>query len=134
MAEIVPVEAASHRIALFGRFELDRRRGHLLCAGDPVHLRPQAYEVLDYLVAHQGRLITKDVLIAHVWQGRAVGDDSLVQCLRDVRLALGEEGGRVLRNVRGRGYIFDPGLAGKPEDLVAVDAPDGVAVAVAPSV
>ena len=64
MAEIVPIAAASDRIVLFGRFELDRRRGHLLSAGDPVHLRPQAYEVLDYLVAHQGRLITKDVLIA----------------------------------------------------------------------
>jgi DNA-binding winged helix-turn-helix (wHTH) protein/tetratricopeptide (TPR) repeat protein len=115
MAENWPIEAGADRITLFGRFELDRRQGCLLRAGAPVHLRPQAYEVLDYLAARQGRLITKDTLIAHLWHGRAVGDDSLVQCLRDVRLALGDEGAHVLRNVRGRGYIFDTSAAASQE-------------------
>ena len=88
---------------------LDTARGSLLRAGEPVHLRPQAYEVLKYFAEHRGRLVGKDALIQHVWQGRAVGDDSLVQCLRDVRHALGDDAATIVRNVRGRGYIFDPG-------------------------
>jgi TolB-like protein/DNA-binding winged helix-turn-helix (wHTH) protein len=96
------------RLPLFGPFALDVARGCLLRAGDPVHLRPQSYRVLEYLVRHRGRLVGKDTLIEHVWQGRAVGDDSLVQCLRDVRLALDDAGARVVRTIRGRGYIFEP--------------------------
>ncbi|HUS11849.1 MAG TPA: tetratricopeptide repeat protein [Pyrinomonadaceae bacterium] len=96
------------KLHLFGEFVLDRARGTLLRAGQPVHLRPQAYKTLKYLVENSGRLISKDQLIEQVWEGRAVTDDSLVQCLRDVRHALGEGGNQYLRNERGRGYIFDP--------------------------
>ena len=100
---------ADDRLPLFGSYSLDTARGSLLRAGEPVHLRPQAYEALKYFAEHRGRLIGKDALIQHVWQGRAVGDDSLVQCLRDVRHALGDDAATIVRNVRGRGYIFDPG-------------------------
>ena len=105
-------------VHLFEEFTLDPTRGCLLCAGEPIHLRPQSYEVLKYLVEHKGRLVSKDRLIEEVWRGRAVTDDSLVQCLRDVRHAFGGGGDRYIRNVRGRGYIFDPrpdeGEARKP--------------------
>jgi DNA-binding winged helix-turn-helix (wHTH) protein/Flp pilus assembly protein TadD len=96
------------RLHLFADYTLDRSRGTLLRGGEAIHLRPQSYELLTYLADHRGILISKDQLIEHIWQGRAVGDDSLVQCLRDVRAALGESGAAVIRTVRGRGYIFDP--------------------------
>jgi TolB-like protein/DNA-binding winged helix-turn-helix (wHTH) protein/Flp pilus assembly protein TadD len=99
-------EEKSH---LFGEFVLDTARGSLLRAGRPIHLRPQAYTALKYLVENRGRLISKDRLIEEVWEGRAVTDDSLVQCLRDVRHALGADGNKYLKNERGRGYVFDPG-------------------------
>ena len=95
------------KLQLFEDFELDTVRGCLLRAGRPVHLRAQAYRLLKFLTENRGRLISKDQLIQEVWEGRAVTDDSLVQCLRDVRQALGEGGNRYLRNERGRGYIFD---------------------------
>ena len=95
------------KLHLFGEYVLDTARGSLMRAGQPIHLRPQAYTALKYLVENRGRLIGKDQLIEEVWEGRAVTDDSLVQCLRDVRQALGDEGNRYLRNERGRGYIFD---------------------------
>jgi DNA-binding winged helix-turn-helix (wHTH) protein/Flp pilus assembly protein TadD len=98
---------ADDRLHLFATFTLDRARGCLLSDGEVVHLRPQAYRLLAYLAEQRGRLVSKDELIHHVWQGRAVGDDSLVQCLRDVRHALGSEGPARIRTVRGRGYIFE---------------------------
>jgi serine/threonine-protein kinase len=92
---------------MFGDYALDVERGCLLRGGEPVHLRPQSYEVLKYLAENPGRLISKNRLIEEVWRGRAVTDDSLVQCLRDVRHALGQHGAQYIRNVRGRGYIFE---------------------------
>lgn len=99
------------RIELFADFTLDLARGCLLSRDQPVHLRPQAYELLKYLAENRGRLISKDRLIETIWHKRAVTDDALVQCLIEVRHALGIEGKQYLRNVRGRGYIFDAEVA-----------------------
>jgi TolB-like protein/DNA-binding winged helix-turn-helix (wHTH) protein/Tfp pilus assembly protein PilF len=95
------------RLHLFGDYVLDTARGSLLRSGHPVHLRPQAYRALKFLAENRGRLISKDRLVEEIWEGRAVTDDSLVKCLRDVRQALGE-GARLLRTEHGRGYILEP--------------------------
>lgn len=96
------------KIHLCEEFMLDLARGCLLRAGQPIHLRPQSYEVLRYLAENKGRLISKDQIIEEVWQGRAVTDGSLGKCIEEVRQALGESARSYVRNVRGRGYIFDP--------------------------
>jgi Tol biopolymer transport system component/DNA-binding winged helix-turn-helix (wHTH) protein len=98
------------RIILFDEFILDLARGCVVRAGEPVHLRPQTYEVLKYLVESRGHLISKDKLIEEVWKGRAVTDGSLGKCIEEVREALGPEAKEYVRNVRGRGYIFDTGI------------------------
>jgi TolB-like protein/DNA-binding winged helix-turn-helix (wHTH) protein len=98
---------SEERIKLFDEFTLDMARGCVLRSGQEVHLRPQAYEVLKYLVEHRGHLISKDRLIDEVWQGRAVTDGSLGKCIEEIRDALGENSKNYVRNVRGRGYIFD---------------------------
>ena len=100
-------------IPLFQEFTLDLARGCVMRASQPIHLRPQTYEVLKYLVEHRGRLIAKDTLIEEVWEGRAVTDGSLGKCIEEVRQALGPEGRSYVRNVRGRGYIFE--ALSKPE-------------------
>jgi TolB-like protein/DNA-binding winged helix-turn-helix (wHTH) protein/Tfp pilus assembly protein PilF len=97
------------RVTLFNTFTLDLARGCVLDGGRPIHLRRQSYEVLKYLVENRGHLISKDQLIAEIWQGRAVTDGSLGKCIEEVREALGPEARQYLRNVRGRGYIFDTG-------------------------
>ena len=95
-------------VHLFQDFTLDLARGCVTRSGQPIHLRPQSYEVLKYLVENKGHLISKDILIHEIWQGRAVTDGSLGKCIEEVREALGSDSRQYLRNVRGRGYIFDP--------------------------
>jgi TolB-like protein/DNA-binding winged helix-turn-helix (wHTH) protein/Tfp pilus assembly protein PilF len=85
-------------------------------AGREVALRPQAFKVLVYLLDNAGRLVSKDELMKQVWPDVFVTDDSLVQCIRDVRRALGDEKQSVLRTVPRRGYrlvVSDVGC-GKP--------------------
>ena len=99
--------AANEKVSLFNGFALDRVRGCLLHGGEPVHLRPQSYRVLEYLVENDGRLISNDALIEAVWEGRAVTDGAVGKCIEELRSIFGEDGRQYLKNVRGRGYIFD---------------------------
>lgn len=75
-------------------------------AGRPVELRPQAFQILRHLARCPGRLVTKDELMAVVWPGVVVTDDSLVQAIGDVRRALGDAGHRLVKTVPRRGYLL----------------------------
>jgi TolB-like protein/DNA-binding winged helix-turn-helix (wHTH) protein len=83
--------------------DLDRETLHD-GAGNPIALRPQAFSVLRYLLQHPDRLVSKEEIMQVVWPATAVTDDSLVQCVRDVRRALGDEAHAVLKTVSRRGY------------------------------
>jgi TolB-like protein/DNA-binding winged helix-turn-helix (wHTH) protein/tetratricopeptide (TPR) repeat protein len=76
------------------------RDGH----GGAVPMRPQAFAVLRHLLGNPGRLVAKDELMAAVWPGIAVTDDSLVQCIHEIRRALRDESHVVVRTVPRRGY------------------------------
>src|SRR2546421_2754532 len=101
------MQKISHRTRSFDGFTLDLTRGSLLRGTQEIKLPPKPYEALKYLVENPGRLISKAELIQALWPDTAVTDDSLVQCLREVRRALGEGGPQIVKTVHGRGYIFD---------------------------
>jgi len=101
------MQKLSHQILSFSEFTLDLTRGSLLHGQQEIKLRPKSFEVLRYLVQNNGRLISKDELIHAVWIDTAVTDDSLVQCLKDIRRALSDEAQEIIRTVPRRGYIFD---------------------------
>ena len=73
-------------------------------SGAAIPLRPQAFAVLKYLAERPGRLVSKGELMAAVWPGIAVTDDSLVQAVGDIRRAIGDEAHTVVRTVPRRGY------------------------------
>jgi TolB-like protein len=75
---------------------------------ESVPLRPQAFAVLRYLVTHAGRLITKDELMRVVWPGVAVTDDSLVQCVHEIRRVLQDNEHKLLKTAPRRGYRLMP--------------------------
>jgi adenylate cyclase len=92
------------------RFEgctLDQFRGSFSRGVDDIDLRPKTFSVLQYLVANAGRLLSKDEILKAVWPGVFVTEDSLVRCVHEARLALGDADGRLIRTVPRRGYLFD---------------------------
>src|SRR5437879_1202869 len=101
------MQKLSHQIHSFDGFTLDLTRGRLQRGQKEIKLRPKSFEVLKYLIENNGRLISKDELIHAVWVEAAVTDDSLVQCLKDIRHALSDEKQQIIKTVHGRGYIFD---------------------------
>ena len=97
----------ANRSYSFGEYTLDLARGALLKSGADVRLRPKAFEVLRLLIERHGRLVTKDELLHEVWGQTVVTEASVVQCLIDVRRAIGDESQQTIKTVPRRGYIFD---------------------------
>ncbi|OLE73710.1 MAG: hypothetical protein AUG12_04155 [Acidobacteria bacterium 13_1_20CM_2_57_8] len=71
-------------------------------------LRPKAFAVLDYLLGHPGRLVTKEELLNAVWPGTFVGEAVLKVAIRQVREALGDDpqSPRFIETAHRRGYRF----------------------------
>jgi predicted ATPase/DNA-binding winged helix-turn-helix (wHTH) protein len=95
--------ATSYR---FGDFALEPDRAALLKAGVEIKLRPKVFDALRYLVENRGRLVPKEELIQALWPEAFVTDDSLVQCMVELRRALDDRSQEILKTVPRRGYIF----------------------------
>src|SRR5262245_13652591 len=91
----------------FGSFVLDLERLCLEGTSGPVDLRPKSFDVLRYLVEHPGRVVSKEELIGAVWPNVTVSDESLTQCITEVRRALGDDNKRIIKTIRRRGYLVD---------------------------
>lgn len=96
-----------HRTLIFDRFILDMTRGCLYAGEQDVGLRPKTYSVLSYLAENAGRLVPKEELYEVIWPNVVVSDDSLVQCIRELRQRLGDTEHRLIKTVARRGYMLD---------------------------
>lgn len=81
--------------------------------GRPITVREKSLRVLGKLAAHNSVTIGKDELIDAAWPGKFVSDDSLVQCIKDIRSALDDKDRQYLRTAVGRGYSLH-GVREKP--------------------
>jgi DNA-binding winged helix-turn-helix (wHTH) protein/tetratricopeptide (TPR) repeat protein len=92
----------------FGDFEIDASRFELRRRGRPIEMQPKPLEVLLYLVRHRDRIVSRQELLAELWRGVTVSEDSLDKAVSASRRALGDTGDAqtCIRTVRGRGFRF----------------------------
>jgi formylglycine-generating enzyme required for sulfatase activity/DNA-binding winged helix-turn-helix (wHTH) protein len=91
----------------FDRFTLDLMRGSLRIGDQEIELRPKTFGVLLYLARNAGRLVPKQELAEAVWPNVYVSDDSLAQCIRELRDKLGDDEHRLIKTAHRRGYLLD---------------------------
>jgi DNA-binding winged helix-turn-helix (wHTH) protein len=96
------------KTVFFGEFCLDGDNACVWRASQPLSLTPKAFMVLQYLVEHAGRLVTKQELLASVWAGTCVGDAVLKVNIRAIRQVLQDHPmtPRFIETVHRRGYRF----------------------------
>ncbi len=107
----------------FGDYTLDRERFELRRGETPVHVEPQVFDVLSYLIEHGDRVVPKEELLDEVWGDRFVSDSTVTTRIKAARRAIGDDGEsqRWIRTVRHRGYQFvgewhsDPDGSADPE-------------------
>jgi len=118
----------------FSGFELDPERAELRRPdGETVKLRPKALEMLRLFAANAGRVLSKQQLMEAIWPNVHVGEDSLFQCIREVRTALGDEKRQMVRVISGRGYLFEAQVETQAEPQIEAQVTRaGVTEAVAP--
>jgi len=97
----------THRTYTFGRFSLDTDRGVLIAGGQDIKLRPKSFQMLQYLIERHGHLVSKDHILDAIWGSTVVTDDSVTQCLVDIRRALDDRSQEMIRTIPRRGYIFE---------------------------
>src|SRR3954447_4322189 len=90
----------------FGDFVLDVDSGFLRLGDQEIPLQPKAFEVLRYLVERHGRLVVKGELMDAVWRDTAITENSLSQCIMQIRRALSDDSQKLIRTVARRGYVF----------------------------
>jgi DNA-binding winged helix-turn-helix (wHTH) protein len=90
------------------QFSLDPAAAELTRDGEPIHLPRKQLALLLYLAQRPRKLVTKEALVTHVWDGAAVGETTLSKAVTDVRKALGDssENPQIIETVSGSGYRF----------------------------
>jgi len=114
------MDQVSSNCLQFDRFTLDQARAALRFDKKEIFPRPKAFSVLRCLAQNAGRLVRKQELFEAVWPDVEVSDDSLVQCVRELRQILGDKEHRLIKTVTRRGYLLDAKVTVPAADSLSV--------------
>lgn len=87
-----------------GEIEVDSALGKVSRLGVPLVLDRSGYALLQHLVEHAGRTVSKDELLGVAWPGRVVSENSLAKAIGKLRQALGDDAAEIIQVVHGYGY------------------------------
>jgi DNA-binding winged helix-turn-helix (wHTH) protein/predicted ATPase len=125
----------------FENFTLDTDRRELRRDSDPIAVEPQVFDILEYLVRHCDRVVSRDDLIASVWGGRIVSESAVSTRINAVRSAIGDDGEsqRLIRTLPRKGFRFvgvvrQVDEEEQPRARRAAASPSSATAAVAPRV
>ncbi len=92
----------------FGEFELDSTTRQLLKRGEPVHLGPKAFDLLDLLLRHRPQAVSKAQIRDRIWPRTFVSESNLTTLVAELRTTLDDPPRRphLIRTVYGFGYAF----------------------------
>ena len=92
----------------FEDFALDPERRELRRGANLIAAEPQVFDLLEYLIRHRERVVSKDDLLAAIWHGRIVSESALTTRINSARAAIGDSGDsqRLIKTLRGKGFRF----------------------------
>jgi TolB-like protein len=137
----------SKLLYLFEDYALDSNRRELRRGAALVSLEPQVFDLLEYLIRNRQRVVSKDDLLASIWDGRVVSESTLSNRINAVRSAVNDNGDeqRLIRTLPRKGIRFvgtvreeqEPAGTGAPESAAeqprsAPPVPDRPSIAVLP--
>lgn len=92
----------------FADVEVREREFLLIKGGERLSVEPKAFRVLLFLLRNPGRLVSKDEIVASVWNESAVSDNSLTRSIAQLRRVLDDDSRepRYILTVPTLGYRF----------------------------
>jgi TolB-like protein/Flp pilus assembly protein TadD len=125
---------------------IDTDRRELRHEGELRAVEPQVFDLLEFLIRNRDRMVSRDDLLAAVWNGRIVSESTLASRINAARTAIGDNGKdqRLIRTVLRKGIRFvgavreeqKPGAAttavAAKQPRFALPLPDSPSIAVLP--
>jgi len=122
---------------LFEAYVLDTDRRELRRGSSLVSLEPKVFDLLVYVVRNRERVVSKDDMIATIWDGRLVSESTLTTCINGARCAIGDSGEnqRLIKTLPRRGIRFVGDVCeDKDSSVVTVAVPASAQPVTVPSV
>ena len=109
---------------LFEDCGLDTDRRELYRATSLISVEPKVFDLLVYVIRNRDHVVSKDDLIATIWNGRIVSESALTTCINAARTALGDSGEvqRLIKTLPRKGIRF-VGIVREEEGKPAAVAP-----------
>jgi len=87
--------------------EIDPESRSVLVDGETVNFTAKEYDLLAFLVANAGRVISRDEILEVVWSGQHETDSNVIEVfVCHLRTKIGDKDNQVIRTIRGVGYFF----------------------------
>jgi adenylate cyclase len=129
---------------LFEDYALDTERRELRRGQALVAIEPKVFDLLAFVIENRQRVVSRDDLIAQVWERRIVSESALARCISEARSAIGDDGEaqRLIKTLPRKGLRFvgvvreerQPSEVAesdaKPEKPAALPLPDKPSIAV----
>jgi two-component system OmpR family response regulator len=95
-----------HAVSHVGRLVVDERAHSVAFEGTIIELGPTDFVLLAVLARHAGQVLSKARLLQLVWGYEPYDENLVVVRVSLLRRHLGTEAGRLIRTVRGVGYVL----------------------------
>src|SRR5262247_1599854 len=114
---------------LFEDYGLDTDRRELYRATSPISVEPKVFDLLAYVIRNRERVVSKEDLVAAIWNGRIVSESALTSCINAARTAIGDSGEsqRLIKTLPRKGIRFigsvNQGAGGKAVPVAVAAMP-----------
>ena len=105
----VVVEEEPHLHEASGvKVDMDRRS--VQSGGELVDFTAKEFDLLAYLVANAGRVVSREEILENVWAGQHASDSNVIEVfVCHIRGKIGDRDNRIIQTIRGVGYFFARG-------------------------
>jgi len=93
---------------LFEDCALDTERRELRRGPALIAVEPKVFDLLAFVIENRERVVSRDDLIAQIWDGRIVSESALARCINGARSAIGDSGEaqRLIKTIQRKGLRF----------------------------
>jgi TolB-like protein/DNA-binding winged helix-turn-helix (wHTH) protein/Tfp pilus assembly protein PilF len=75
----------------FGDVVVDNALHRVIVAGVPRDLEPKAFRLLQFLIEHRDHVVSREEVLAAIWDGSVVSDNALSRAIAQIRKIIGDD-------------------------------------------
>lgn len=92
-----------------GDLTLDLVKREVVRGGEKIDLQPREFALLEYLLRHAGRVVTKTMIMEHIWDYSFDPQTNVVDVLVSRLRNKVDKDKKLVHTIRGVGYVLKPG-------------------------